>query len=85
MEHLKDIHVSTPVTGLNRYLVQVFHIEQKVMILHCFCPQNVITSNAYYQVNVESNSTDKTYTATTLSIEEIVEGHKSVLSSFGLY
>ena len=36
------------------------------------------------EVDVENNSSDKTYTATTLSKEEIVENHKSVLSSFCL-
>ena len=36
------------------------------------------------EVDVENNSSDKTNTATTLSKEEIVENHKSVLSSFGL-
>ena len=35
------------------------------------------------EVDVENNSSDKTYNATTLSKEEIVEDHKSVLSSFG--
>ena len=35
-------------------------------------------------VEVENSSSNKTYTATTLSYEEIVENHKSVLSSFGL-
>ena len=37
------------------------------------------------ELDVENNSSDKTFTATTLSKEEIVENHKSVLSSFGLY
>ena len=38
------------------------------------------------EVDVENNSSVKTYTATTLSKEEIVENHKSVLYiySFGL-
>ena len=36
------------------------------------------------EVPVENNRSDKTYTNTTLSKEEIVENHKSVLSSFGL-
>ena len=36
------------------------------------------------EVDVENNSSEKTYTATTLSIEEIVENYKSVLSSFSL-
>ena len=38
------------------------------------------------EIDVENNSSDKTYTATTctLSKEEIVENHKSVLSSFAL-
>ena len=37
------------------------------------------------EIDVENNNSDKTYIATTLSKEEIVENHKSVLSSFGLY
>ena len=41
-------------------------------------------SAKHSEVDVENNSSDETYTATTLSKEEIVENHKSVLSSFGL-
>ena len=36
------------------------------------------------EVDVENNRSNKSYTATTLSKEEIVENRKSVLSYFGL-
>ena len=38
----------------------------------------------FCEVDVENNSMNKTYTATALSKEEIVENHKSVQFSFGL-
>ena len=50
--------------------------------------QNNIVFKTYYtqcllsEVDVEFYSSDKTYTATTLSKEEIVDDYKSVLSSF---
>ena len=36
------------------------------------------------EVDVENNSSNNTYIATTLSKEEIVENHKSALYSFGI-
>ena len=51
---------------------------------HCFCLQNVLHP-MISKVDVENNSNDKTYTAITLSKGKIVNNHKSVVSSFGLY
>ena len=41
----------------------------------------MVISIVMFKVDVKNNSSDKTYTVTTLSKEENVENHKSVLSS----
>ena len=44
----------------------------------------VPADKAQNNIGLHYNSSDKTYSATTFSKEEIVENHKSVLSSFSL-
>ena len=54
-------------------------INNIVLVYKMFYIQHLLSEE-----DVEYNSSDKTYNATTLSKEEIVENHKFVLSSFGL-
>ena len=93
---MKVLSRSVSVTALQFSDLEVakslFTIHEKYVVVpadkapnnNVFVYQTYYTQCLFSEVDVENNSSSKTYTATILSKEEILENHKSVLSSFGL-
>ena len=72
----KDPDIATPLfTIYDKYVVVPADKTQNNIVL-----AKPITSNIYYQGRHRKNAVIRTYTATRLFKEEILETHKSVLS-----
>ena len=77
----KDPYVAKALSTIhNKYVVVPADKAQNNIVLICktFYIQCLLS-----EVYVQNNGIDKIYIATTLSKKDIVENHKSVLSSFG--